>query len=152
MSRFYPLDDDDDEVASFQGGSSSQAGLSSWYSGAAGPSSIAGNERTSHPRFSAPLRDASSPFEESGSARDANYQRRAGKLPALDRHELYAGMALGDIDAELLGQESETEIAKLTRAWVNERGAPEILRWRGDTIDEVMNQIEQQQVSSRRFC
>lgn len=51
-----------------------------------------------------------------------------------------------DID-ELMAQDADTPecaLAQLTRAWVAERGAPVLLEWQGDVVDEVMSQVEEQ--------
>ncbi|WFD23125.1 GINS complex subunit [Malassezia equina] len=36
-------------------------------------------------------------------------------------------------------------IHRLTHAWLNERGSPELLPWPGDLVDTVMDQLQQQQ-------
>ena len=51
----------------------------------------------------------------------------------------------GAAEDELAAVEREPEVVRLAHAWANERGAPEVLRWRGDLVDTVMDQIRQQQ-------
>lgn len=50
-----------------------------------------------------------------------------------------------DVKEENEALEREPEILQLSHAWANERGAPEVLQWRGDVVEAVMDQIRQQQ-------
>lgn len=42
---------------------------------------------------------------------------------------------------------SAPPIIELQTAWVNERAAPQLLAWKGDAVDSVCSQIEEQMVS-----
>ncbi|CAD6909564.1 unnamed protein product [Tilletia controversa] len=54
------------------------------------------------------------------------------------------GLDGNQLDPELHDAESLPEISKLSRAWMEERGSPDILRWKGDVVDGVIDQIDQQ--------
>lgn len=41
----------------------------------------------------------------------------------------------------------EAPVTQLQRAWISERACPELLAWKGNAIDDVCSQIEEQMVS-----
>ncbi|EIM19871.1 GINS complex, Sld5 component [Wallemia mellicola CBS 633.66] len=49
-----------------------------------------------------------------------------------------------DIDELMEEQSPESALSQLVRSWVAERGAPVVLEWQGEIVDEVMSQIEEQ--------
>lgn len=49
-----------------------------------------------------------------------------------------------DIDELMKEQSPESALSQLVRSWVAERGAPVVLEWQGEIVDEVMSQIEEQ--------
>lgn len=51
-----------------------------------------------------------------------------------------------------LGPEEESDISKLARAWGNERASPEILDWKDEIIDNVVEEVNQQVVSRNEDC
>ena len=56
-------------------------------------------------------------------------------------------MDIDDILAEVNGQvapNNARDLQKLTRAWVNERSAPELLPWPGPLMERVLERIRQQ--------
>ncbi|CAD6888511.1 unnamed protein product [Tilletia laevis] len=123
VNRFFPLDDDEDEDEDEALGSSSAApaaaGSSSYRATAGGssrPSVSAGGSAPERNRFGSP-------------------SAYGDGLGGLDGNQL---------DPELHDAESLPEITKLSRAWMEERGSPDILRWKGDVVDGVIDQIDQQ--------
>ena len=50
---------------------------------------------------------------------------------------------LAEVDGQLLPQETQDH-QELTRAWVNERGAPEILPWPDALMERVLGRISKQ--------
>ena len=50
---------------------------------------------------------------------------------------------LAEIDDDVLPQELR-DLRELTRAWVTERSAPEILPWPASLMDRIMGRIRQQ--------
>lgn len=49
-----------------------------------------------------------------------------------------------DIDELVEDDTPECALTQLIRAWVAERGAPVLLEWQGEVVDEVMSQVEEQ--------
>ncbi|WFD34010.1 GINS complex subunit [Malassezia cuniculi] len=45
-----------------------------------------------------------------------------------------------------IAESSEPHVTRLIRAWMRERGTPEIQPWCGDLVDTVLDQIKQQQI------
>ncbi|KAK0553989.1 GINS complex subunit [Tilletia horrida] len=78
----------------------------------------------------------------------ASRQQRSRDGPESSGSNRYGTPAGGKpemkMDTELDDGESLKEITKLSRAWQEERGAPDILYWKGDVVDGVIDQIEQQ--------
>ena len=50
---------------------------------------------------------------------------------------------LAEIDQHAVAQESR-DLQELTRAWVTERSAPELLPWPGSLIERVLDRIRRQ--------
>jgi hypothetical protein len=126
MSNFFSLDDEDDAVA---GPSNQGSQLQEELSNLSPPSSSARRGQTSS-SSSNPIyallddgsRGETSRIQESNT--DLNFAaENSGKL------------------------QTETPILQLQRAWISERAAPELLSWRGNAVDDVCSQIEEQMVS-----
>ena len=49
-----------------------------------------------------------------------------------------------DFDMDDLLDNAEPVLEKLTRFWVDERNAPEVLEWQGLVVDEVLNKLHAQ--------
>ncbi|KAJ9123769.1 hypothetical protein QFC24_003543 [Naganishia onofrii] len=71
----------------------------------------------------------------------------AGNVPAEPPGHLLADIGLGGEQEE--DEEEETEVKRLTKVWVRERGTPEIMQWEGELVEECLHRL-QQQVSSWR--
>ena len=50
---------------------------------------------------------------------------------------------LAEVDDSAVPQETR-DLQELTRAWVNERSAPELLPWPAELMDRVLERIRQQ--------
>ena len=50
---------------------------------------------------------------------------------------------LAEIDGVAISQETR-DLQELTRTWVTERSAPEILPWPGDLVERVLGRIRRQ--------
>lgn len=118
MSKFYSLDDDDEAGPSDQG---SQIG--------AGVGALSPSAR--------------------------NHTTPRGKAASSSSNPIYAllngqagGSSTTGVDKERQRYGDEPPIIQLQKAWVSERGCPEILPWRGNAIDDVCSQIEEQMVSA----
>ena len=57
---------------------------------------------------------------------------------------------LADVDGDAVPQETR-DLQELTRAWVTERSAPEILPWPESLMERIMDRIRQQ-VDSMQAC
>jgi hypothetical protein len=71
----------------------------------------------------------------------------AGNVPAEPQGHLLADIGLGGEQEQ--DEEEETEVKRLTKVWVRERGTPEIMQWEGELVEECLHRL-QQQVSSWR--
>lgn len=54
------------------------------------------------------------------------------------------GMTRRDFDMDDALDAAEPLLEKLTRFWMDERNAPEILEWQGLVVDEVLNKLHAQ--------
>ncbi|KAE8211107.1 hypothetical protein CF327_g5106 [Tilletia walkeri] len=124
VDQSFPLDDDEDEPIGSPVAAAAAAGSSS-YRATAGNSSRA----SASAGGSVPLDDS----------RD-----RYGSPAGYDDGGVGAGLEGMGIDPELHDAESLAEITKLSRAWMEERGSPGILQWKGNMVDGVIDQIDQQ--------
>ncbi|KAL9936112.1 hypothetical protein V8E36_004954 [Tilletia maclaganii] len=130
----FNLDDDDDDNNPRQ--SSSMALDADDDEGRGGPSSS--SYRATVASSSSAYRGSSPPLH-SSSHRGGDDGDGLG--PGLGR----AGAgADGMLDPELAEHEALAEVTKLSRAWMEERGAPDLLQWKGDVVESVIDQIEQQ--------
>jgi hypothetical protein len=129
MSHFWSLDDDDDDRQAGPSDQGSQlgAGLASSLS----PSSRANTT----PRGNA-----------ASSSSNPIYAMLNGQAGA----STSAGGIVGDKNGgrERRQLSDEPPIVQLQRAWISERGCPEILPWRGNAVDDVCSQIEEQMVGA----
>ena len=57
---------------------------------------------------------------------------------------------LADVDGDAVPQETR-DLQELTRAWVTERSAPEILPWPESLMERIMDRVRQQ-VDSMQAC
>lgn len=123
MSQFWSLDDDEESA---RAGESSQMGASL---------------------------NAFSPSSRSHSTFRDNVQASSSRTfqALIDEPDLS-----DDLGAERIGgskssrngiNSKEAPVMQLQRAWISERGCPEILAWKGNAIDDVCSQIEEQMVS-----
>ncbi|KAJ9123319.1 hypothetical protein QFC22_001518 [Naganishia vaughanmartiniae] len=71
----------------------------------------------------------------------------AGDVPAEAQGQLLADIGIGGAQDE--DEEEETDVKRLTKVWVRERGTPEIMQWEGELVEECLHRL-QQQVSPRR--
>lgn len=128
MSHFWSLDDDDDgEAGPSDQGSQLGAGLASPSPSSRANTTPRGNaaSSSSNPIYAMLNGQA----EGSTSARNVGRDTNGGrKLPQLS---------------------DEPPVMRLQRAWISERGCPEILPWRGHAVDDVCSQIEEQMVGDR---
>lgn len=131
MSQFFSLDDDDDEntAGPSNRGSLIRESLASPSTSSRSQSIHRGNASTSSQNPIYALLEG----EAGGSRGIGNGSTRQDK----SRDPRQNGLS---------GRE-EVPIKQLQTAWVCERGCPELLDWRGDAVDDVCSQIEEQMVS-----
>lgn len=66
----------------------------------------------------------------------------AGDVPAEAQGQLLADIGIGGVQKE--DEEEETEVKRLTKVWVRERGTPEIMQWEGELVEECLHRLQQQ--------
>ncbi|KAK0529013.1 GINS complex subunit [Tilletia horrida] len=149
----YRMDDGEDDPASqgnygAQGDGDNDGSFPLSPAGAAAGSSSYGGATagSSNPsaRFASSSSSASFPRSGGGGAGGAAASGSGSGSGRYGARAAVAAAAGAMLDPDLPGLDPIPEITKLSRAWMEERGAPDLLYWKGDVVDGVIDQIEQQ--------
>ncbi|TIA87159.1 hypothetical protein E3P99_03345 [Wallemia hederae] len=84
--------------------------------------------------------------DEMPSIRPSTYGITERQKPTYDMNAISSSSTkpMLDIDELMEAETPECALTQLIRAWVAERGAPVLLEWQGEMVDEVMSQVEEQ--------